>query len=57
MFTKAALLSLVLPAYGAVHEYLEALPMGWTEAPVEVSDSQHIQLQVALSVQTYKHFH
>ena len=48
MLSKAALLSLALPAYGAVHESLAALPAGWTQSTQAVSDSQHMLLQVAL---------
>lgn len=48
MYSTAALLSLALPAYGAVHESLSALPFGWTESEQHVSDSSLIQLNVAL---------
>ena len=48
MYAKAALLSLALPAYGAIHEALTAVPLGWAEAGMPVSDSQSIKLSVAL---------
>lgn len=48
MLSKAALLSLALPAYAAVHESLAALPFGWTESSISVSDKSQVQLQVAL---------
>jgi hypothetical protein len=50
MLSKAACLSLALalPAYGAVHETLAALPLGWTESSVQLTDSTQLQMQVAL---------
>lgn len=49
MFSKAALLSLALPAaYGAVHESLAALPNGWSASTKAVEDSDVMTLQVAL---------
>lgn len=50
MLSSAALLALALPAYGAVHESLAALPMGWTESTIELADETKTQMQVALYV-------
>ena len=47
MLLKAALLFAPV-AYGAVHEYLEGLPEGWTQSSYALSDSQQMQMEVAL---------
>ncbi|KAK5165797.1 uncharacterized protein LTR77_008720 [Saxophila tyrrhenica] len=51
MLSTAAFLALVLPAYGAVHESLAALPAGWTESSTSLAGSSELQMQVALQYQ------
>jgi len=48
MLFNVAFLSLVLPAFGAVHEALESVPAGWSEVKEGVHASSRVNLQVAL---------
>lgn len=48
MYSKASLLALALPVYGAVHESLAGLPAGWKESSVNLSPSKEMRMQVAL---------
>ncbi len=48
MLSAATLIALVLGAHCAVHEALEALPVGWTESSVQLSGNAELQMQVAL---------
>ena len=47
----AAILSQALPALGAVHEKLAAVPLGWTATKAAPDDSSPITLMVALTQQ------